>query len=241
MCFFYRQHLRALSRYQALRLGLLLQDCTRALYQTTRRRPGGEKQSPTSPMPTAAASPRTLHKVTRSSYSVERAMEVLLKDGTGARMLSNCTATFFLFDYKTVRGPHTTRLQGGGGGRGQPTRWRLLVLLFFQSENRSFKYYYYYNTLITLLRSLRLRPLLLQTPQHDLHFVTARREIFTPKGEIFLSALLATLLNFKTPAGGDEVTWPGNWRGNFYSWRNLYLPCVKATHILLTTKASTNN
>ena len=112
MCFFYRQHLRALSRYQALRLGLLLQDCTRALYQTTRRRPGGEKQSPTSPMPTAAASPRTLHKVTRSSYSVERAMEVLLKDGTGARMLSNCTATFFFSTTWLYGGAHATKLYG---------------------------------------------------------------------------------------------------------------------------------
>ena len=38
-----------------------------------------------------------------------------------------------------------------------------MMSAFFPAENRSFKYYYY--TLITLLHSLRLRPLLLQTPR----------------------------------------------------------------------------
>jgi len=51
-------------------------------------------------------------QVTRSSYSVERAMEVLLQDRTGAPRAhaTNCTETFFsLFDYKTARGTATNQ------------------------------------------------------------------------------------------------------------------------------------
>jgi len=123
----------------------------------------------------------------------ERAMEILLQDCTGARMLPNCTANFF--DYKTVCGHththththaienftaaffiitrltrgHTTRLHGGRRrargfdlfdhqtARGQPPRWRLL---FFPRRKTIIL-----NIIITLLHSLRLRSLLLQTPQ----------------------------------------------------------------------------
>jgi len=78
-------------------------------------------------------------------------MEILLENSTGSRMLPYCTATFSFwlqdctgahtdtqthtratenftaafFYYKTIRGPHTTRLHGGGG-QGQPPRWWLL-------------------------------------------------------------------------------------------------------------------
>ena len=93
-------------------------------------------------MPTAAS----LHtlQVTWSSYSLERAMEILLQDFTGARMLANCTVTFsfwlqdctgtdthththtraralpknlrrLFFTTSLTRVTHTTKLHGGGG------------------------------------------------------------------------------------------------------------------------------
>jgi len=105
-------------------------------------------------------------------------------------MLPNCTATFF--DYKTVRG-HTRTLPNFTAFfisdfegfctlpectaaffnlrvsaqfldyhtvRGLQPRW---WLLFSPPKIDHFKYYYYAH--ITLLHSLRLRPLLLHTPQ----------------------------------------------------------------------------
>jgi len=106
--------------------------------------------------------PDLLHtlQVTRSSYSVERAMEVLVKD-YGGRGCYQTVRRHFLFDYKTVRGrawyQSLRRLPDCTGATTQMT-----PLLFFPTPKTDhFKYYY---SLITLLHSLRLRPLLLQTP-----------------------------------------------------------------------------
>jgi len=119
---------------------------------TTRLHGGRGKQTP---MPTVAS----LHtlQVTWSSYSVERAMEILLQDCTGARMLPNFTATFpfWLQDctgtntracYRKLYGGcfFTTRLNEGHThyqtarrrrARWKPPRWWLL--LFPTAQNRS--------------------------------------------------------------------------------------------------------
>jgi len=97
-------------------------------------------------------------------------MELLLQDSTGARMLPNCTATFF--DYKTVRGhAHATKLYGGFfyfrirgllhifyyktyGGHYQTARRAantLMMAAFFPVENRSISIilYTYYTLAFT--------------------------------------------------------------------------------------------
>jgi len=83
-------------------------------------------------------------------------MEVLLQDYTGA--VRACYQTvrrlFSLFDYQTARGRATNQPDDDG--------CCCCSCLFFKPKTDLFKYYYY--SLITLLRSLRLRPLLHQTP-----------------------------------------------------------------------------
>jgi len=86
----------------------------------------------------------------------------------------------------------TTRLHGGN----QPDDG---CCFFSRTPPKTDHFKYYYYTLITLLHSLRLRPLLLQTP-------TTRSSFFYRTEGTFPSTQLATLLNFKSPAGGDEVT-----------------------------------
>jgi len=210
-------------------------------------------------MPTAAS----LHtlQVTWSSYSLERAMEILLQDFTGARMLANCTVTFsfwlqdctgtdthththtraralpknlrrLFFTTSLTRVTHTTKLHGGGGrGSNHPDYG-----CFFPPPPKT-DYLKYYYTFIIVLHSLWLRTLLLQTPQVTLSSFFYRREgnFHSPQGN-FPSSQLATLHTFKSPAGREEVTWPRKWRGNLYSWRNLYLPWAKPDS--LTTKDS---
>ena len=158
----------------------------------------------------AAALLHTL-QVTRSSYSAERAKEVLLQDYTGAaRMLPNCTATFLSF-----RLPDCTREQPK-----QPTRWWRLLLLFSSRKP------IFLNIIIIHLFQSYIHCDLDHSCSklHNTIFIfPARRKILPPKREIVPSPLLATLLNFKSPAGVEEVTWPGKWRGDFYSWINPYL------------------
>ena len=136
-------------------------------------------------------------QVTRSSYSVERAMEVLLQDCTGARMLPNCTATFFLFS--------TTRLHGGE----QPTNPMLTTAAAaFFSPNR--KQIFLNIIIIHLLHShihCDLDHSCSILPLHDLHFFSrTERKFPSIEGFFFPSTLLATQLIFKSPAGGEEFT-----------------------------------
>ena len=71
-------------------------------------------------------------QVTRSSYSVERAMEVLLQDYTGARRASYQTVRrlFFLFS--------TTRLHGGQQPTNQPDDDGWCCCCFFSSRKQIF-------------------------------------------------------------------------------------------------------
>ena len=140
-------------------------------------------------------------QVTRSSYSVERAMEVLLQDLRGAAlMLPNCTATFFSFRPPDCTGEQPTNQPDDDDGC-------CYCRFFFNPKTDVFKYYY---SLITLSHSLRLRPLLLQTHTTRSSFLSPNGGNFPYKeGNFFPSTLLATLLNFQISRrrGGSHVTW----------------------------------
>jgi len=105
---------------------------------------------------------------------------------------------FPLFNYQTAWGSN------------QPTRWwRRLLLLLSSTPTKTDLFKYYYYTLITILHSPRLRPLLLQTPQHDFHLFPAQREIFSPWREIFSLITVGNTLQFQISRrrGGSHVTW----------------------------------
>jgi len=66
----------------------------------------------------------------------------------------------------------------------------------------------YHHSLITLSHSMRLRPLLLTYSRYTIFisFPTHKTKISLLRGKFFPSTPLATLLLFKSPAGGEEVT-----------------------------------
>jgi len=126
-------------------------------------------------------------------------MEVLLQDCTGAanaRILPNCTATFFSLSFGL---PDCT-----GAATNQPDDDGCCCC-FFKPKTDLFKYYYH--TIITLSHSVQLRPLLLQTPKtRSSFFSLTEGNFYLQIGKCFPSTLLTTMLNFKSPAGGEDVT-----------------------------------
>jgi len=135
------------SSFSARAMGLLLQDWTGAHYQTARR---------------AFFDYKTLRGHTRTLPNLMAAFFISEFEGfcTFFFELPDCTGAH----YQTARWLFFTNLGVSAhfwlpDFTGLPPRW---WLLFLPPKTDHFKYYY---TLITLLHSLRHRPLLLHTPQ----------------------------------------------------------------------------
>ena len=147
-------------------------------------------------------------QVTRSSYSVERAMEVLLQDYTGARRASYQTVRrlFFLFS--------TTRLHGGQQPTNQPDDDGWCCCCFFSSRKQIFL-----NIIIIHLLHSQIHCDLntLAPNSHYTIFISfpTERKFSLQWGEFFPSTLLATLLISNLPPEGRKSRDVGSGGGNF--------------------------
>jgi len=183
----------------------------------------GERQNKT-PMP-AVALLHTL-QVTRSSYSVEgyggpstrlyggRACYQTVRGHTHARALPKTLRWLFLFDYKSVRGREcyqtvrrlflSFRLPDCTGATNPMTA----AAAFFSTPSKTVHFKYYYYTLITLLHSLQIRPLLLQTPTTRSSFFYRTEGNFHSKEGNFSLQTVGNAAQFQISSrrGGSHVT-----------------------------------
>ena len=161
-------------------------------HSLTIRLHGGEAKQQTPLMPAAAL----LHnlQVTRSSYSVERAMEVLLQDCTGApaRMLQSCTANLFLFSTTRLHGRATNPMTTAAAAflRRNPIILNIIIIHLLHSHIHC-----------DLDHSCS------KFSQHDLHFSRTEGNFTSKEGNFFLSTVGNTAqFQISRRSGGSHVT-----------------------------------